>query len=95
MTDKNAYVHKMHAQIDQVDAQIDVLKAKISGSAADAQIEYQDQLETLKKHRAAAKSKLTELENAGQDAWEDLKAGMESAWGTMDSAVSEAKKHFK
>ncbi|OQK17559.1 hypothetical protein AU255_06715 [Methyloprofundus sedimenti] len=95
MTDKNAYVQKMHAKIDQVDAQIDLLQAKLLDSAADAQIEYQDQLETLKKHRTAARSKLSELEAASQDAWKDIQAGMESAWDTMNSAVSEAKKHFK
>jgi hypothetical protein len=38
---------------------------------------------------------MEKLRDAGGDAWEDLKKGVESAWQSMENAVQAAKARFK
>ena len=41
MTDKDAYVQKLHAKLDEWNAEIDKLKAKADKAEADSRVEYQ------------------------------------------------------
>ena len=43
----------------------------------------------------SATNKLAELKDAGDEAWEDLKAGIESAWDSLGSALKSAYSRFK
>jgi Flp pilus assembly pilin Flp len=42
-----------------------------------------------------AGNKLTELKDAGDDAWEDLKAGIDSTWDSLGNALKSAASRFK
>ena len=42
-----------------------------------------------------ASNKLAELKDAGDDAWEDLKAGLDGAWNTLGNALKSATARFK
>jgi hypothetical protein len=44
---------------------------------------------------AEAKGKLAELRKAGDDAWEDLKMGIESAKNSLGTALKSAFSRFK
>lgn len=92
---KQAYEKKLQAQLDEWNAQIDVLKAKADSAEADVQLKYYKQIEELREQQAAAKVKLDELKNAGEDAWEDLKAGVESAWSSLSNSLKSATSRFK
>jgi len=95
MSDKELYQQKMQAQLDEWKAQVDLLKAKASELSADAQLVIGKQIETLDTKIDDGKAKLSELAEAGEEAWEPLKAGVESAWDTLKSAVGEAAGKFK
>lgn len=95
MSMKQAYEKKLQAQLDEWNAQIDVLKAKADSAEADVQLKYYKQIEELREQQAAAKVKLDELKNAGEDAWEDLKAGVESAWSSLSNSLKSATSRFK
>ena len=95
MTTKDEFVRKMHTKLDQWNAEIDSLKAKADTAEADARAEYNKQLEILRSKRDDARSKLHELEAAGESAWEDLKAGVELAWESVSEAVRSAASRFK
>jgi hypothetical protein len=45
--------------------------------------------------KETAGKKLSELQAAGDDAWEDLKAGIESSWASLRNAVKSATSRFK
>ena len=47
MTDKEAYLQKLQAKLDEWEADIQVLKAKASGANADAQIQLNKQIREL------------------------------------------------
>ncbi len=95
MSMKAAYEKKLQAQLDEWGAEIDKLKSKADKAEADAQLEYYKQIEELRSMQQSAASKLTELKDAGDDAWEDLKAGVDSAWDSLANSVKSAASRFK
>lgn len=92
---KEAYEQKLQAQLDEWKADIDKLKAKANEADADAQIEYYNQIDELRAMQETARNKLTELKESSDDAWEDLKAGIESARTSLGNALKSAKSRFK
>lgn len=95
MSMKDAYQQKLQAQLDEWNADIDKLKARADKAEASVKLEYYKQIEDLRMKQGVASKKLTELKLAGDDAWEDLKAGVESAWNTLGEAVQSASSRFK
>lgn len=95
MSMKESYEQKLQAQLDEWGAQIDKLKAKADGAEADIQLEYYKQIEELRSMQKSASDKLSELKDAGEDAWEDLKAGIDNAWYSLGNAVKSVASRFK
>ena len=95
MPDKDAYVQKLHAKIDEWNAEIDILKAKADRAEAESRAEYQRQIKNLQEKRNHAEKKYEEVREAGEGAWEDLKSGVQSAWDSMEEALKTARSRFK
>jgi chromosome segregation ATPase len=95
MDKKEAYQEKLHAQLDEWSAKIDVLKAKAAKAEAATKADYQETIEDLQEKRQAAKDKLEELGAAGDDAWQDMKEGIEAAWSSLGAAIKSASSRFK
>lgn len=95
MTDKDVYVQKLHAKLDEWNAEIDKLKAKADMAEAEKRVEYQKQIENLQKRRKEAEKKVAEVREAGEGAWEDLKSGVQNAWDSMTEEIKLAQSRFK
>lgn len=95
MNSKEAYIQKLHAKIDEWNADIDRLKAKADQVEADSKIEYQKQIEALKNNRDDIEKKISEISRSGENAWEDLKAGIDLAREAMSEAIKSATSRFK
>jgi len=94
MTASDAYEKKMEARLEQIDAEIDKLKAKAKAAEADAQLEYTRHLSDLRQRRDAAGAQLAQLRQAGDDALDDVRAGVENAWKELKDAVDQARSRF-
>ena len=92
MNQKEAYAQKLQIQLDEFSAEIDRLKAR-----ADKAEEpwHQQQVEMLQEKHRQAKEKLGELRDAGDDAWEDMKEGVTTAWNSVGNALKTAAKRFE
>lgn len=95
MTDQSAYKQKRQAQLRQLDAEIDKLRAKAAEATADAKIELDRSLEEVRGHREALRSRLDELADAGEDAWTEVRDGVDAAWKRMRSAFDDASARFE
>ncbi|MCG6879073.1 MAG: hypothetical protein LJE96_08020 [Deltaproteobacteria bacterium] len=95
MSSKDAYVQKLHAKLDEWNAQIDKMKAKADQAEADSRIEYNKRIGELREKRSETKEKLEALREAGEGAWEDLKSGVQLAVESMEQALNSAKARFK
>ncbi|MFN3983674.1 MAG: coiled coil domain-containing protein [Caldilinea sp.] len=89
MDNKELYQQKLQAQLDEWAAEIDKLKAKASGASADAQLQLNNEIELLQTRIDEAKSKIGELAEAGEDAWESVKSSTETIWNSISSTFSE------
>ena len=94
MSEKSAYRQKLEARLDQWQAEIDKLQAKAVEAGADARVEYEDQVDSLRKQQDAAREKLKEFDEASGEAWKDLKQGIEKAWDDLSASVKKATDKF-
>ena len=95
MNKQKAYKEKFTAQLDELNAKIDVLRAKAKQAEASLKADYYETIEDLLKKRSVAQSKLETLQDAGDDAWEDMKQGVEDSWATFAAAVKSAASRFQ
>jgi len=92
---KEAYKKKLEAQFDEWKVEIDKLKAKANKAEADAQINYHKQIENIRVKQEAVQKKLVALKDSGDEAWEDLKAGLDNAMKNLGDAIKTATSRFK
>lgn len=89
---KEAYQERMEAQLKEWEGEMERLGAKAEKGNAEAKIAYYKELERFRNKQEAAEEKLDELREAGDETWEQTKAGIEKAWQdlrhTLDIAVS-------
>jgi hypothetical protein len=95
MSTKEAYKQKIEAELELAQAKLAEFKAKAKSSAADTRIKYSKQVDELEQKVDATKVKLKELGDASDDAWEQLKVGVESAWDALSTAIRNAAAKFK
>lgn len=93
--ERDAYVQKLKAKLDEWNAEIDILAAKAEQAEAEAKIEYHKRLEDLRAKRGELEEKIAELQQAGEGAWEDLKQGLENSWDILKISFSRAKSEFE
>jgi uncharacterized coiled-coil DUF342 family protein len=95
MSKKQAYEEKFKAQLDELSAKIDVLKAKAKQAEASVKTEYYATIDELLKKRTEAQNRLEDLREAGDGAWEDMKQGVEESWAAFSAAVKAAASRFQ
>ena len=95
MSKKQAYEEKFKAQLDELNAKIDVLKAQAKQAGASVRADYYATMEDLLKKRSEAQSRLESLREAGDETWEDMKQGVEESWVTFAVAVKSAVARFQ
>lgn len=95
MENKKSYLQRLAEQLQEWDTEIDELKLKAHLAKAEAKDELQKQLEDLRVKREAAQSKFQMLQESGDDAWEDIKEGVEKSWKELKGAFTSALSKFK
>jgi len=85
----------MEAQLSEWGAEIDKLKARADKASADTKQGYYDQIESLHAKQASVQTKLQELKTSSDDAWEDLKEGLEHSWKQVKDSFNKAADRFK
>lgn len=95
MTEKQAFQQKLEAQLGEWDAKLEELKSKAQEAKAEIRADYEKQLEILASKRDMARTKVLELRQRTEGAWEDLKGGTEKAWDEMRKALDHIASRFK
>ena len=95
MTKRHEYIEQFKQKLDEWDSEIDELEAKAQRASADIKFEIEDQLSALRVKRDHARLKISEIKDASEEAWVDLKAGADDAWGNLKHALEKAWSHYK
>lgn len=91
---RDAYVKMMKAKLDEWNADIAKLEAKAQKNQAKVQKEFQKQVDNLKAQRKSAEEKLDDMQQVSEDAWKDLKIGVEHAADSLADALRSATSRF-
>ncbi|NCS65528.1 MAG: hypothetical protein COS39_00325 [Hydrogenophilales bacterium CG03_land_8_20_14_0_80_62_28] len=95
MTTRNEYIEQLKSHLDQWNTDLAKWEEKVRLVQTDMRIDYEMQLEVLRKQREKGTAKLKELEASGGDAWKELTAGTDAAWAAMREAFDRAASHFQ
>ncbi|MFN9771584.1 MAG: hypothetical protein ACK54X_03000 [Burkholderiales bacterium] len=95
MATRDAYRQKLEAQLAEWDARLDTFSARAKRASAEARIDYENDLQALRRQRSAAAESLSELGRRSEDAWQDMKAGTEKAWDDLAKALDRVAARFK
>ncbi len=95
MNIKDEYYEKLEAQLKDWGKQIDELKAKAAQASAEMKEKYDETLQVLIAKRDEVASRLLELRKSGDEAWVDIKVGLENALDEMRGAFDNAVSKFK
>jgi len=85
MADKQAYIDKMEGRLDTWKGKFDQLKGKMKESGADAQIKYQDELESLKTQMSMMENRVNEMKAAGEDKMNEMTDKVDTMWNEFKS----------
>jgi len=80
MVTKEVFREKIEKQLSNWKNTIDGLKVTIDQAEVDAKAKLHDQLEVLHDKRVKAEKILEDISATGQDAWEQVKSGVEQGW---------------
>lgn len=95
MNTKDEFVRKIHSELDQWNNEIDALITQADKAEEHVQTEFRQHIAELHNKRDEAHKKLYELEQASENAWEDMKLGIEMAVGDISEAINSAISRFK
>lgn len=95
MTARKEYIEQLKQKLDLWNADIGKWEEKARVAKNDMRIEYEMQLEAIRKHKEEATAKLKELQASSEDAWQEMKSGSDAAWKAMQEAFEKAASHFK
>lgn len=95
MTDRQLYIRKIQAKLDEWNADIDKLQAKADGANAEMHLRLRQEVEHLKQQREKVTKQLAALQKASGSAWDDVKDGLENSWNALDNAMASAWSRFK
>jgi uncharacterized lipoprotein NlpE involved in copper resistance len=91
---KDEFLASMDRKMKDLDAGIDDLSKKAEGYTGDAKAEADKTLASLREQRATLGTKYDELKQSSEAAWQDTKAGFQTAWDDLERAYENAKSKF-
>jgi uncharacterized protein YhaN len=94
METRDEYQGKMESQFSEWGKEIDNLKARADKAAADTRQGYYDEIEALRAKESSMRTKLQELKTSGDDAWGDLKEGLDNSWNQVKDSFNKAAARF-
>ncbi|MGH7496469.1 MAG: coiled coil domain-containing protein [bacterium] len=95
MEDKKSYLQSLAQQLQDWDKEMDELKLKAGSAKSGAKAEFQKQLDELRVKRDTAQAKFLELQKVGDEAWEEMKEGLEKSWTELKTSFRSAVSKFK
>ena len=95
MDNRDEYVEKLKAQLDQWNSQLAAWDAATRDATTDAKIELQKQMGIVKSRADDMVYRMELLKGASADAWQEIARGADEARKTMQEAFEKARVRFK
>jgi len=96
---KEEFLEQMKKKFDDFNYRWNIernkFEAKIQHEGAGAKKKLEAERDELLRFRKEMKEKIIDLEVAGENAWDDVKDGVENAWKALSKSFDKATSHFK
>jgi len=93
--ERDAYVEKLKSQLDEWNTELNRLEGEARKAKAEGRNPFESRIEALRQKEKAVKETLGRILEARDDAWDDLKKGMGSAWSSLKTSLTKAKSEFE
>lgn len=94
MLNRDEYVQKLKAQIDQWNAEAARWEERVRTAQDDVKVEYEHRMRNFRAKREAALAELGRLQHASIDAFTELMRGADKAMQSMKEAFDRARGSF-
>ena len=94
MSKRHEYLEKLKAQLEEWEYDINRLEARLDDAQGEAKVKLDKTLKDLKTKQKDVQGKLKKIEEAAEDAWHDVKDGLELAWDSLKLGFLAAKSEF-
>ena len=94
MDKRDAYEKKQQARLDEWTAEIDKLKAKAERADAEARIKLIEDIGAAEAMQQQVEEQLKDLRSSTDDAWTDVKRGLDEAAESLGSSLRSAASRF-
>ena len=92
---KEEYESRLKYQMLELDAKTEELKGKAANATESVKREFDKDMSELARQKAVLKEKLESVKSSSAAAWEDTKAGTESAWDSVKRTYERARTRFQ
>lgn len=92
---RKEYQQEVAAKLRELDREIDDLNAKAAKQGKETRKEFNREMAELGQKRAVARQRFESLKTSSQEAWRDMKPGIDAAMKDLESAYRRAASHFK
>lgn len=87
MDKRELYKQKAEAQLHELSATLEVIKARVEKFSAQAKLDMHPRIETLHAKYDSAKTKLDKIGAATDDKWDEVVKDIDTAWDEFKAAV--------
>ena len=94
MIKRDEYVDKFKHKLDDWNEDIEKLEAKAGNVKESMKYKFVDEIEFVRHQRDNVKDKTMELIDSSEEAWGELKVGVEAAWHKLTEAIDRAHSKF-
>jgi uncharacterized coiled-coil DUF342 family protein len=95
MEDKRSLIDRITEQLKKLDVELDRLRKKADQTTADFKEDYKVQIEELREKKTQMVNRLDKIKGSSDDAWTELRTGMEKSWSELKIGVDKAISKFK
>lgn len=92
MNDKELYLQKVQAEINEWKAQIELFRAKTASATAGAKISMNQNIKAFEEKVEEGKAKLLELSKSTESTFESMKKTFETKWEIVKTAIVDTTK---
>ena len=92
---RKEYQQEVAAKLRELDREIDDLNAKVAKQGKETRKEFNREMAEMGQKRAVARQRFESLKTSSQEAWRDMKPGIDVAMKDLESAYRRAASHFK
>ncbi len=95
MTNRDEFVEKLKAKLDDWNADIDRLESELSSLGGEMKDEVGARISKLREHGDEMRKKMGQIHEVSEEAWEEMSRGLDDAWQVLKEGFQKAKEKVK